>query len=163
MSLPPTPTLSVVHPQLRHWTMLRGERVWTTMPSLVRARSQRGNRSFPYVENTLTAIPCLTLSGVSRHRPLLHVGLRIRAPRRPEQALPGDTPRHCCTVIRSSSVRIPICWQCIRILTKTQCILRSLLHWSPHIQRLDRAQVRLQVDVHHRSLHLRRRRSALLA
>jgi hypothetical protein len=63
----------------------------------------------PVRREVLTAVSCLTLPGVSRHRSLLHVGLCIRTPRRPEQALPGDPSRHCCTVVRSSSVRTPIC------------------------------------------------------
>ena len=120
MSLPPTPTLSVVHPPLKLWITLRGERVSTTMSSLALERSPRGNRSFPYVDNSSQQyLSCLTLAGVSRNRPLLHVGLRIRTPRRPEQALPGNPSRHCRTVVRSSSVCKPTRYHASSAYNKT--------------------------------------------
>ena len=58
----------------------------------------------PVRRQLLTTVSRLTLIGVSCDGPLLHVGLRIRTPRRPEQALPGDASRHCRTVVWSSSV-----------------------------------------------------------
>lgn len=73
----------------------------------------------PVRRELLTAVSCLTITGVSRHRPLLHVGLRIRTPRRPEQALPGNPSRHCRTVVRSSSVCKPTRYHASSAYNKT--------------------------------------------
>lgn len=74
------------------------------------------------------------------------MGIRVRTSRCFEQALPRDAAYLRCSGCRSS-----------------RRLLRSLLHRSPHLLRLDRPQIRLSMDIHHRSVHLRRWCTPLLA